>query len=213
MDRNTKYPLRPVSQSAALAMLAIGMSLASVAPALADTAVVQKVTRETGRPVRIEAASIQMTATVENVDYKARTITLRSNDGKVATVDVGPEVKRLDEVRKGDQLEVEYVESIAVAVQQPGAPAESVDSAYSVLVRNPTQSPSGRLIDTATVSATVESVDLDKRIVELRRADGSVVRIPVSPEVRRLAEVKKGDTVAVQYTRQVALSIRKPESR
>jgi Cu/Ag efflux protein CusF len=180
------------------------------APALADTATAEKVVRATGKPARLEAVSIQTTATVEKVDYKTRKLTLKSNEGKVVTLDVGPDVKRLDEVKQGDLLEVEYLESIAVSVQQPGDQSDTPDGAYSVLVRNPTQSPSGKLIDTETVSATVESVDLEKRVVELLRADGSKVKIAVSPDVQRLQEVKKGDTVAVKYTRSVALSVRKP---
>lgn len=205
-------PLRPRSlQRLMFAACALGAAaLLSPAPVLADTASTEKVVRATGKPARLEAVSIQTTATVESVDPKARKITLKTSDGSVLTLDVGPEVQRLDEIRKGDLLEVEYVESIAVAVLQPGDKSESPDGAYSVMVRNPTQSPSGKLIDTETVSATVESVDLEKRIVELLKKDGSRVKVPVSPEVTRLAEVKKGDTVMVKYTRSVALSVHKP---
>jgi hypothetical protein len=60
------------------------------------------------------------------------------------------------------------------------------------------------------VSATVESVDVEKRVVELLRADGSRVKVAVSPDVQRLDEVKRGDVVSVKYTRSVALSVHKP---
>ena len=180
------------------------------APVFADTATVQKAVRETGKPARLEAASIQTTASVEKVDYKARKLTLKNNEGTVFTLDVGPDIKRLDEVKPGDLLEVEYLESLAVEVQQPGEKSSTPDGAYSVLVRNPTQSPSGKLIETETVSATVESVDTEKRIVELRRADGSKVKVAVSPDVRRLDEVHKGDIISMKVTRSVALSVHKP---
>lgn len=213
MNNNFVRPTHSVSSSSRglLVALAIGAAaLLPVAPAQADTASVQKAVRATGKPARLEAVTIQTTATVEKVDYKARKLTLKSNEGKELTLDVGPEVQRLDEIKKGDVLEVEYVESIAVSVQQPGAASDSPDGAYSVLIRNPTQSPSGKLIDTETVSATVESVDVEKRVVELLRDDGSKVKVAVSPDVQRLQDVKKGDTIAVKYTRSVALSIHKP---
>jgi hypothetical protein len=108
---------------------------------------------------------------------------------------------------------VQYVESIAIAVLQPGEQDSTPDGAYSVLIRNPTQNPSGKLIDTETMSATVESVDLERRVVGLLRSDGTRVAVPVSPEVKRLAEVRKGDTVQVRYTRSMALSVHKPESK
>jgi Cu/Ag efflux protein CusF len=199
------------SQRSMLAACAIGAAaLLAPAPTWADTASTAKVVRATGKPARLEAVSIQTTATVESIDAKARKITLKSAAGQLLTLDVGPDVQRLDEIRKGDLLEVEYLESIAVAVLEPGDKPESPDGAYSVLVRNPTQHPSGKLIDTETASATVVSIDQEKRIVELLKADGSRVKVPVSPDVTRLAEVKQGDTVMVKYTRSVALSVHKP---
>jgi Cu/Ag efflux protein CusF len=221
MNNDFVRPTHAVSQPASLqrfamsrgvfVALALGTAaLLPAAPAFADTASVEKAVRATGKPGRLEAVSIQTTATVEKVDYKTRQLTLKSNEGKELTLEAGSEVKRLDEIKKGDVLEVEYVESIAVSVEEPGAKSETPDGAYSVLVRNPTQSPSGKLIDTETVSATVQSVDVEKRIVELLRPDGISVKIAVSPDVQRLQDVKKGDTVAVKYTRSVALSIHKP---
>jgi Cu/Ag efflux protein CusF len=208
-------PVLSLSRTAAPRALLLACAVGAVAslspvPALADTASAQKVVRATGKPGKLESVSIQTTATVEKVDSKARKITLKTEAGSLLTLDVGPEVQRLDEIKKGDLLEVEYLESIGVAVQHPGDKDESADGAYSVLVRNPSHSPSGKLIDTETVSATVESVDVEKRVVELLRADGSRVKIQVSPEVQRLNEVKKGDTVTVKYTRSVALSVHKP---
>lgn len=221
MNNNFVRPTHAVSQPSTLqrfatsrgifVALALGTAaLLPAAPAFADTATVEKAVRATGKPGRLEAVTIQTTATVEKIDYKTRKLTLKGKEGKELTLDVGPEVQRLDEIKKGDLLEVEYVESIAVSVQQPGAQSDVPDGAYSVMVRNPTQSPSGKLIDTETVSATVQSVDVEKRVVELLRADGSTIKIAVSPDVQRLQDVKKGDTVAVKYTRSVALSIHKP---
>jgi hypothetical protein len=50
----------------------------------------------------------------------------------------------------------------------------------------------------ATVSATVESIDVDKRLVELRNGnDRRTVQLPDG--VRNLEQIKVGDEVTVQY--------------
>lgn len=202
--------IHPIRAQHALAACLVGAVVSILpAPAVADTATVQQAVRETGKPARLEAVSRQTTATVEKVDYKKRKLTLKSSDGTLLTLDVGPDIQRLDEVVPGDLLQVEYIEAIAIAVQQSGEPSEP-DGAYSVLVRNPTQSPSGKLVETETASATVESVDTEKRVVELLRADGSRVKVPVSQDVRRLNEIKKGDIIKVKLTRSMALSVHKP---
>jgi len=193
---------------------ALGLAWAfSAAPVLAATESVEKVVRATGKPGKLEAVSMHVTSTVENIDYKTRKVTLKSSNGSLLTVVAGPEIQRLDEVKKGDLLEVEYLESIAVSVHKPDEKTEPGDSAYSVLVRNPSQSPSGKKIETETITATVDMIDAQKRVAELVDADGNRVRVAIAPEVQRLDQVKKGDIVVVKYTRTVALSVHKPEPK
>lgn len=193
--------------------LALGVpALVPATPAFADSGSTRKVERVTGKPARLEGASITVTSTVENVDYKARRITLENARGEKLTVDVGPEIQRLDEVKKGDTLEIEYLESIAISVHAPTDKVDAAAGAASVLVRNPTASPSGKLVETEQTTATVASIDKEKRVVELVRDDGSHVHVAVAPEVR-LDEVAKGDLVVVRKTRALALSIRKPETK
>lgn len=50
-----------------------------------------------------------------------------------------------------------------------------------------------------TTRATVESVDLNARSLELRREDGEVVTIDAGDEVRNLDQVKVGDIIEVDY--------------
>jgi hypothetical protein len=212
MFGNTRKFAMQHAKNASIAM-ALGVSaLISAAPALADSGSAQKVERTTGKPARLEGASIMVTSIVEKIDYKARKLTLKNAQGEELTVDVGPEIQRLDEVKKGDTLEIEYLESIAVSVHAPTDKVDATEGASSVLVRNPTASPSGKLVETEQTTATVASVDAAKRVVELVRDDGSHAHVAVAPEVR-LDEVRKGDLVVVRKTRALALKIRKPEAK
>lgn len=52
---------------------------------------------------------------------------------------------------------------------------------------------------TASVTATVEAVDLATREVALRGPDGKLVRFVAGPEVRNLEQVEIGDKVDVVY--------------
>jgi hypothetical protein len=49
-----------------------------------------------------------------------------------------------------------------------------------------------------TLSATVESIDMSKRLVELRSGD-KVTTVQVPPEAQNLSQVKVGDEVVVKY--------------
>ena len=61
-----------------------------------------------------------------------------------------------------------------------------------------------------TGTATVEAIDLEKRLVTLRRADGSVFDLAVGKEARNLPQVKVGDEVVVKYHQSIAVQVTKP---
>lgn len=65
-----------------------------------------------------------------------------------------------------------------------------------------------KVVNTQTITATVESIDLDERMVELR-ADDRNVTVQVPPEVRNLAQLKVGDKVVVQYYEALAAAFKK----
>lgn len=61
---------------------------------------------------------------------------------------------------------------------------------------------------TQTVTATVESIDMAKRLISLRAADGSTATVETSPEVRNLAQVRIGDQVVVRYHQAMAAELK-----
>jgi hypothetical protein len=60
-----------------------------------------------------------------------------------------------------------------------------------------------------TVTAKVEAVDLEKRLVTVRGPKGNVVEIEAGPEVRNLPQVKVGDMVVVKYQESIAFDLKK----
>ncbi len=74
------------------------------------------------KPGVILGHEIRVLADVIGVDTKKSTITLRTPDGRVVELDVkNPE--HFKAVKVGDQIEANYLESVAIAVQ-PAAPAK-----------------------------------------------------------------------------------------
>jgi hypothetical protein len=64
--------------------------------------------------------------------------------------------------------------------------------------------------ETNLVRATIESIDLAKRKLTLKDAEGDLHTMKVSDEVRNLDQVKKGDEVVAGYYRSTAISVNKP---
>lgn len=76
--------------------------------------------REKGeKPGGLAVESTEVTALVEDIDYEKRTVTLKGPGGRTKTITVGPEVKRLNEVKKGDEIAVRYTEALAIDVSKP----------------------------------------------------------------------------------------------
>lgn len=67
----------------------------------------------------------------------------------------------------------------------------------------------GVVRETASIKATVQSVDLDQRVVTLKGSDGKVFDLKVGPEARNLAQVKPGDIVLAQYSEAIAVEVKK----
>jgi hypothetical protein len=62
---------------------------------------------------------VQMTATVEDINYDTRMVKLRGPDGDLRTVKAGPEVKRLNEVKRGDTVVARLTEAVSIRVTAP----------------------------------------------------------------------------------------------
>jgi hypothetical protein len=66
------------------------------------------------------------------------------------------------------------------------------------------------LSETVEASAIVEAIDYSTREVVLRDAQGRQSLVKAGPEVRNLAQVKKGDRVIVRFTEGFAAQVVKP---
>ena len=70
--------------------------------------------------------------------------------------------------------------------------------------------PSVKKESTTYATATVEAIDLDKRIVTLKGPKGNIFDITAGPQVQNLPQVKVGDLVDISYYESIAVKVFKP---
>jgi hypothetical protein len=71
-----------------------------------------------------------------------------------------------------------------------------------------TAMPSGRTERSISASVIVDAIDMDKRLVVLRREDGTTVTVRVDDRVKNLPQVRVGDRLLVNYREAVAFQVR-----
>jgi starvation-inducible outer membrane lipoprotein len=69
------------------------------------------------KPRAVAVDTSEMTAVVDDINYKTRTVTLRGPQQKTATLKVDKSVKRFDEVKKGDEIVVRHTQALAIDVK------------------------------------------------------------------------------------------------
>src|SRR5579863_690226 len=113
-------------------------------------------------------------ATVTAVDAKSRMMTLRGPQGNSISFKVGEQVKNLDQIKVGDNVVVDYRESLAVQVVKPGAAGSGEDL---VVDKAETSSKTGdSATQKMTVFATVEQIDYSEPSITLRGSEGSLTK-------------------------------------
>lgn len=155
-----------------------------------------------------ESAIAQITATVESVDLKNRVATVRTKDGRLVPLKVSPEVKNLKQVKKGDTLELDFVESIEFEVRKPTP--EEIELAGVELdagaVSKKGEKPGAAVISERIDILVVEKVNKKKELVTLRGPQGPVTVKAKYPD--NLKVLKTGDTVVVRSSELLAARIK-----
>jgi Cu/Ag efflux protein CusF len=165
---------------------------------------------EETKPGVAEERSVVVTATVQKVNRKKRIVTLKFPDGRTAEVKCGPEVRNFPQIQVGDDVTAEFVESVELFVVGPeGKPVAEETTAVQ-------RAPKGKKPGIATVkaveaTATVEAIDYNTRQVTLKGPEGKLTTVTAGPAVKRLNEVKQGDTVVARYVEAVSIQVTAPE--
>ena len=156
-----------------------------------------------------ETASI--TATVEAIDQKTREVTLKGPKGGMLTFVAGPEVKNLAQVKKGDELVVEYAHALAIDLKKSSKTAVSRTIVEGGKAAAPGQKPgvvAGRQIN---VTAKIDAIDTKTNVVTLTGVEHTVQLKAKNPD--NLKGFKVGDFVDAVYVEAIAISVQKPAAK
>jgi hypothetical protein len=71
------------------------------------------------KPAAIAVNTAELTAKVEAIDYKKRTLTLKGPEGNTKTLKIDKSVKKFKNIKQGDDVVVRLTEAVAISVQSP----------------------------------------------------------------------------------------------
>jgi Cu/Ag efflux protein CusF len=149
--------------------------------------------------------SVTATATIQAIDKANRLVTLKDESGAEDTMQVGPAMKRFDELKVGDKVKVTYSESLVLQVRKPGdAVTTAGDTAK--LTKGTGASPSATLSSQQTTSVDVVAIDQKLPSITVKTADGRTVTRKVEDR-KNLEGVKVGDKIDITYTQAAIISV------
>jgi hypothetical protein len=158
------------------------------------------------------AVLVSVTAKVEAIDQAKREVTLKGPLGNVVAFVVDERVKRLNEVKVGDEVTADYYVSLAGELR---APTEAEMKTPLTIIEGGARapkgtSPAGGVVRAFKVVAKVVGLDLPTQSVTLEGPLGNSGSIRAE-NVGKLKQLRLGDTVIVTYTEALAISLHKAQ--
>jgi len=190
----------------AITLALCAASFAGCAPTATPPApVVASNVQETPGKVQAQQATT-VTATVEDIDQRSRVVTLLTASGEEVVFRAGPEVRNLAQVKRGDQVQATYYESLVIEVLKPGTAQPGVTTMSDADRAKLGERPGAAAAESTTVVVTVVRVDKKNATVTLKGPRGNVKTLPVRNPIH-LDAMKAGDLIQVTYTEALGVAV------
>ena len=185
-----------------LAPIALAAAVAVAGTAVAQTGAVVAGTAPGKGGV---AEVVKLTAAITAIDKASRDVTLKGPQGNEVTLTAGPEVKNFDQMKVGDQVNVEYVQALTLELKKGGGLVVARTEQKGAVAAKPGEKPAGAAGRQVTIVADVIATDPAKQTITLKGPKQTVdMRIPDPEQFKRVA---KGDQVEATYTQAVAMAL------
>jgi len=147
---------------------------------------------------------VHLKAQIVGIDQGSRAVTLKGADGNVVVVVVSQEVANFDKLKVGDRVDMLYKNALLLKAEKVTGKDKGIRERVDTQVYAPASSgyESARQVE---VLATVEKINLKKRLVTLRGAYQTQT-LEVSKDVD-LKEVKVGDTLHAVFVSAAAVQV------
>ncbi|MDH5287204.1 MAG: copper-binding protein [Betaproteobacteria bacterium] len=160
----------------------------------------------TGPGVAGVAKTVDITATITAIDAKTRAVTLKGPQGNEKTIVAGPEVKNFAKLKVGDQVTVQYLESLVLELKK-GSDAVVGRTEKAGGARAPEGgAPGGVVGRQVKVVGEVTAVDAAAQTVTVRGPKQTVDMKIADPE--QFKRVAVGDKIEATYTQAAAIDVK-----
>ena len=158
------------------------------------------------RPSFFASQSMTISAVVEAINHETRVVTVRKPDGEALTFTASEEARNLPQVKVGDVLVAEYVESVSIEVMPDDGLGTDAAEAVAMGRTEEGEMPGFAAMDSQIVVAKVVDINLELNTFKLAGPDGVVEEfVARNPDNLRRAEV--GDLVVITTTEAFAITV------
>ncbi|RKZ97741.1 MAG: hypothetical protein DRQ42_09340, partial [Gammaproteobacteria bacterium] len=134
----------------------------------------------------------------------------RKNDGSTVSFVASEEARNLDQVKVGDVLVVEYIETLDIQVMAVEDAKAEAAMAEMVARTKEGEMPGMAKMETMVITAIVEEINLSDNTFKLKGPQGNIQQYTArDPENLKKAAV--GDLVVITQTKAIALTVQKGE--
>jgi len=147
-------------------------------------------------------------ATVVEIDYEKRTAVLKDANDQMQFINVSPDAKNLEQIKVGDMVVAEVIESIEVVLKE-SSDEPSADT-FESMQRDPDM-PGAQKVTVVESTARVEKIDYETRIITLSGTNGRSVTTQLGPEVKQIEKIKPGDIISMRIVKQTIIRVETPE--
>ena len=151
---------------------------------------------------------VTLRGTVQAVDATARTVTIRGEDGNIATLDVPLSVQRLNEVKVGDVVSAVYYDQVSVTAHPAGAP-DNDRLEPPIATPTPGALPGGTVAQRRVTTVTITAWDPATRVVTFTVPSGASYsrHLVETTDANLMTGLKVGDRVDVTRTEAIRLTV------
>ena len=184
-----------------IAALTLAVTISSTASAQTGATVVDKQPGKVGM-----AQTVDVTATITAIDAAKRAVTLKGPQGKQVSVIAGPEVKNFNQLKVGDTVDIQYLESLVLELKKGGGKPVARTEKEGVASAKPGEAPGGVGGRQVKVVGDVINVDQATQTVTVKGPQRTVDLKVRDPEQLKL--ISKGDQIEATYTEAVAVAVK-----
>jgi precorrin-6B methylase 1 len=164
--------------------------------------------KEISKPGIVVTDVLEVQATIDALDAKKRVLTLKAGRGRTITLRADRSVRNFEQLKKGDTVLVDFVESVAIFIRNVKAPQSPAEARLVTIA--PKGSKVGALLaETFALAAFVESIDAKAHQVMVKDPQGARWILPVDKNFRNLGRFRKGEEVVLRVTEAIAIKIEK----